>query len=360
MQKTSARTLAGKYDNFQSPAVKVFAAGRELALQEGMYLDRTEVTASVKREPDMAVLVYRVNRLFSEAVRWLEERLALGQKMEIKAGYGAEVSRIFLGYLHEVSVSDPMRDYVEYTLICLDAKGLMKRNSVFQISGEKKLQQILNDVLNAKGYAGLVEKKEIAALPASLNQDCVIKGETHYDWLCSLAERLDYEFFCGRGKLVFRKAQEAGGEMLELTEEYGLRAVRATVSMTGQTGSIRVNAYTRRDEKLSAVEQWPGIPGPFGQKLKQTLQELSLSFWDMDLETGEQARLRAEKAMRRAVRQCSRMEAVNIGLPELAPGICIRLADDRAESLSGSIYVEEVEHLLDERGYETVVKGIRQ
>ena len=63
--------------------------------------------------------------------------------------------------------------------------------------------------------------------------------------------------------------------------------------------------------------------------------------------------------MDRAARQCSRMEAVNIGMPEIAPGICVKFEGETAESLKGTIYVDEVRHLLDGKGYRTVFRGIR-
>ncbi len=359
MPKTSGKILAEKYNNFQNPVLKVFADGKELKLGDGMYLGSAEVISSVKVEPDMAVLTYLVERIFSESVRKFESALALGQKMEVRAGYKDTVSRIFLGYLHEISVSDSGVGYLEYTLICLDAKGLMKKNSVFVASGAKKAQQVLDELLKTGNYSGLIEKKSVTPIPANQNQDCVVAGETDYDWLCALAQYLDYEFYCGRGEFIFCRAGQKSSEELELAGEYGLLYVRLIASMDGQTGSIQVGAHNRKDEKLSASAQWPGMNGSFGGKLKQKLKGLSLSFWDMGLETGEQAKLAAEKRMARAVRKCSRMEAKNLGLPELVPGICIKITDDAAASLCGCIYVEEVEHRLDEKGYRTFVRGYR-
>lgn len=359
VQKTSGKALAEKYKNFQNPVLKVFTEGKELKLGDGMYLGSAEVVSSVKKEPDMAVLTYLVERIFSESIGQFEKVLALGQKMEVKAGYGTAVSRIFLGYLHEISVSDAGAGYLEYTLICLDVKGLMKKNSAFLASGAKKAQQVLDELLKTKNYSELLERKSVTPIPANLNQECVVGGETDYDWLCDLAKRLDYEFFCGRGEFVFRKAGQAGGEALELTGEYGLLHVKLVVSMEGQTGGVQVAAHNRQDEKLSGSAQWQGESVPFGGKLKQKLKGFSLSLWDMGAETGEQAKLAAQNRMARSVRKCARMEAQNLGLPELVPGICIKITDDAAKSLCGSIYIEEAEHCLDERGYRTIVRGYR-
>lgn len=359
MQKTSARSLAEKYKDFHNPTLKLLLDGRELALGEEAYFDSANIISSVKKEPDMAVLTYLINRAFPESIKKFEGYLALGQKMEILAGYGNEAGRIFLGYLHEVGVSDDGMGYINYTLLGLDAKGLMKKNSAFLASGVKKAQQVLDEMLKNSGYSGLLEKRTITPIPAEFNQSIMVGGETDYDWICHLAERLGYEFYCGRGEFIFRAAGQEKDEKLELSGKYGLLNVKTIVSMEQQTGGIAVGAYNRADEKLSACAQWQGASGPFVQKLRQKLSAFSLSVWDMGLETGKQAKLVAENRMGWAVRQCSRMEALHMGLPELAPGICVKIVDDAAQSLCGRIYVEEAEHQISAEGYRTYVRGSR-
>jgi len=355
VSEISGQSLAGKYEDFHDPVVKIYAAGKEITLSEGMYLESVRVDSSMGKNPDMAVLVYHVWKQPEDNISAMEGYLDVGQKMEVKAGYGNEVTRIFLGYLHEADVCDSVPEYVEYTLICLDVKGLMKKNSVFLVSGKKKLQEILNDILNTGAYGKLIEKKSVASLPSDLNQDCVIKGETHYDWLCRLAEELNYVFYCGRGELVFGSAPE--GDTLELTEEYGLKSVTSMVSMTGLTGNIQVNGYNRSDEEITASVSWKGTNADFGKNLKKLLQEYTLSYWNMELETVEQAKLTAQSLLDRATGQCRRMEAVSIGIPELVPGVRVKLTHDKVTSLSGEMSAEEVEHILDGKGYRTTVKG---
>lgn len=359
MQTLSARSLAEKYNDFHNPTLKLLMDGRELALGEEACFESARIISSVKREPDMAVLTYLVNRAFPESIKKFEDALALGEKIEIQAGYGSEAGRIFFGYLHEVGASDDGMGYIIYTLLGLDAKGLMKKNSAFLASGTKKAQQILDEMLKNSGYSNFLEKKTVTPIPAEFNQSSIVGGETDYDWICNLADRLGYEFYCGRGELIFRAAGQEKSEKLELSGKYGLLQVKTIVSMEGQTGGIVVGAYNRADEKLSARAQWQGVSGPFTQKLKQKLSAFSRSVWDMGLETGRQAELAAGNRMKQVTMQCSRMEALHMGLPELAPGICIRIVDDAAQSLCGRIYVEEAEHRISAEGYQTYVRGSR-
>lgn len=359
MGKISGKSLAEKYLDFQEPCVTVLAAGREIPAGEGIYLESTEVISTVGPQPDMAVLLYRAGRFSEQDFTMLEGYLAVGQRMEILTGYAGRESRIFLGYLHQVEAADSMQDYLEYTLICLDVKGLMKKNSVLRISGARKAQQMLSGILSLECYGAYVEKRKIETLPGELNQDCVINGETHYDWLCNLAARADYDFFCGRGELVFRKARKPGSDCLELTMEYGLLEVRGTVTMAEQTGFIQICGHNRMDEKVAGRAEWPGTPGPFADRIKQSLGGIGLCLRDPEAETGEQAAQRAKTRMDRAAGRCSRIRAVTAGIPELRPGILAEITSGDADSLSGRIYVEEVRHLLDEEGYRTVAEGVR-
>lgn len=359
MGKTSGKSLAEKYDDFLEPCVHVMTPLGEMPSGDGIYLERAEVIASVGMDPDMAIVVYQADKCSGQDLTRIEKYFDVGQKMEIKAGYGKESSRIFQGYLHQVEAEDSMQEYVEYTLVCLDVKGLMKKNSVFQTSGKKKQQQILNEILNTDCYGSLIESREIDPLPREWNQDCVIKGETHYDWLCSLASGLDYEFFCGTGKAVFRKARKAGSDVLELSLEYGLQKARRVVTLAGQTGSVQIWGYNRKDEKITGTADWPGAAGSFTGRMKQALAGSTLTFLDRELETGEEAEKRAKTLMGRLAGKCVRMEAVTLGLPELLPGICVEIAEEDAPCLTGKMYVQEVRHLVDENGYMTTAAGVK-
>lgn len=360
MGKISGKSLAGKYDNFQAPCVRVFADGKEIETGDGVFLERTEVISSVGMEPDMAVLLFRAGKRSKRDFTEAEKYWKAGQKMEVQAGYGDSVSRIFLGYLHEVEAADLLQDFVEYTLVCLDVKGMMKKNSVFRTSGNGNTQQIVNDILGSGCYGDFIEEKEVDSLPKEPAPEHMIRGETHYEWLCNLAARLNYEFFCGRGTVVFRRAQKSGGQTVELTEEYGLLEVRGSMTMAGQTGSIQVCGYNRKDERVLGTAKWSGVPGPFGGKMKQALSGCTLTLLETELETEEQAGQLAEAQMKRLAAGGSCMRAVTTGIPELQPGICAEITDGRVASLSGTVYIEEVRHLLDENGYRSDIRGARQ
>lgn len=358
-KKLNIKSLADKYKNFNDPNAKVLVSGEEIKVTDDIFLEVVEVTSCIGDDPNMAVLSYCVNNLKKDTVSTMEGYLNAGAKVEVKVGYEEELNTIFLGYLHEIKVASCKGDIVEYTLVCLDVKGLMKKISSFQISGKKKAQEMLNEILDAKEYKSLIKKQSVDTIPTDFNQDYVIKGETHYDWLCSLAQYLNYEFFCDRGELHFHSALKDKTEVLELDHIYGLKQVSSTVSMAGQFGSVQVVGYNRKDEKVSGSSQWEKASGSFTGELESALKECERVFLDRELETVQQAQKRAAAIMQHISRQCSRMKAENIGIPELCPGICVKITKDDITSLSGTIYVEEAVHRLDKNGYRTVIEGTR-
>lgn len=359
MGKKSGKSLAEKYNDFLEPCVQIITSAGEIPSGEGICLEKAEVISSVGPEPDMAIVTYRADKYAEQDFTRVEKYLDAGQRVEIKAGYGNQVSTVFLGYLHQVEMEDFLQEYVVYTLICLDVKGLMMKNNLYCTSGDRKAGQVLKDILNDGRYGDFVKGRTIETLPEKLNPDCVFAGETHYDWVCALASRMDYEFFCGGGNMVFRKARKTGGDMVELSVDYGLQRIRGSVSMAGQTGCIQIRGYNRQDKEISGKADRLGVPGPFTAKLKQSLEKHMLVYQDLELDTQEEAEKRAKALTDRMAGKCTRIEAVTIGLPELLPGICAEILHGEAPSLSGKIYVEEVCHLLDEGGYTTSVAGAR-
>ena len=69
MQKVDGCSLADGYEDFHKPVARVYADSEELAAGEGIYLESVDVSASSGREPDMAVLVYRVRLITSRRYR---------------------------------------------------------------------------------------------------------------------------------------------------------------------------------------------------------------------------------------------------------------------------------------------------
>lgn len=355
---TEAKTLAEKYKDFTNPCLQVTVKGQQICTDTECVLEQAEVLSTLDREPDMAVAVYSVRA--GRASDTIEKLLGLGEKIEFQAGYGDRLTCVFLGYLHEIQVYDCGQGLWEYTLLCLDVRGLMKKNSSFQVSGARKVQQVLTDILNTSCYKGFMQKQDVGTLPKFWNLDCVIKGETHYDWLCALADYLGYAFYCDRGELVFKELEKDKADTYALTREYGLQAVRMLATLTGQTGSIQINSYNRKDEQIAGSAKWPGVTGPFGQSAKGLLKDCGYVYWNMRLETGEQANHQARALMDRAVKGCARLEALHIGIPELRPGVYVSVNQEEKSSLSGTFYVDQTTHLWDGSGYRTVVRGARK
>lgn len=355
-KKYTAQALAEKYDNFNTPTLQV-RIGKEV-LEEGAELRflSAQIVSSVNAEPDMAVLTYRLE----EGGRLgMENKLQAGAKLEIKAGYGDQVGRIFLGYLHEVSSVLYKNRYVEYTLVGLDVKGLMKKNSGFEISKDKSGRQILEEILDNSMYDFLIEEKDVDDLPEDFLQGFVIKGETHFEWISRLAEYTGYSFYCGAGRACFKRALSSGVK-LETGFEYGVRKIRNRVTMSGQYGCIRVEGYNRRDERLCAAENWTEPEGPYTGKMTEVLQNSVRSFWNMGLEDAAQAAAWAELLMEKNIRECSEMEIVSIGVPELCPGAEVTVSGGTYPRLEGTFYAREVRHILDDKGYTVIVRGSRK
>lgn len=354
-EKYTAKALGEKYGSFNTPVLHVYIGGKELETGDKLLFLNARVISSVNKEPDMAVLTYRL----LHGAPGMEGKFQAGARLEIEAGYGDRTKRIFLGYLHEVDSVLYGNRYVEYTLAGLDVKGLMKKNSGFEIFEAKEPWRVLEDILDNGMYGFLIEEKDVDTLPESFSHGGVIKGETHFEWISSLAEYTGYSFYCGNGRACFKKALSCDAR-LETGFEYGVRKIRNRASLSGQHGCIRVEGYNRRDEKFCGTKRWRAPGGPYTGKMQEILGGSEGTFWSMGLQEPRQAAERAGILMERERLQCSEMEVVSVGLPELRPGMEVTVSGGLYPLLGGTFYVREAEHILDERGYTTVVRGSRK
>lgn len=356
-EKFTIRSLADKYKDFTSPSAAVLLDGGEIETDEGIRLEQVEVHTAVFAEPSMAILYYRVSNIGTQYTSRVESKACVGSRLEVKAGYGQSLTRIFYGYVHEVSAAWYGEEYTVYELVGLDVKGLMQLNNVFGTSSSKKTQQIVSDILNHEMYLPFLESREEEQLPACMNDICMISGESHYEWLCRLAEYLHYEFFIVNGKLFFRRAGRKAGEATELSWEFGLQQIRSFATMSSRAACIRAAGYGKKGERILGRAERKAAAGPFSGKAASLAG--SRLYLDMSLSSQEQADYRAKALMQETEDGYGGMEAVCVGIPELVPGGFIRITDRNKGSLSGVIYVEEVTHRLGADGYLTTVKGRR-
>lgn len=357
MNRFEMRQLAEEYDGFVDPSAEILVDGSILKGEDGLWLEQIKITSSVFHEPDSAMLHYLVRT--PECVKKMENLLCAGSRIEIKTGYGKSVMRVFYGYIHEISVRAGTGDIIGYTILCMDVKGLMRLNSVYGISGVKRTDRILSEILNDGMYAPFIESRKVEKLPGCMNGGCFIRGDTHYDWLCGLADFLHFSFSANNGRLYFGPAGKDGDIVTELAAGCGVGRIETCVTLSGQTGSVEVSGFNGKDEKLSALERWKAPGGPFERKLPGLLSHSSRVYSAFSISTDEQAAYRARALMRRMEEDCSKMEIEAAGIPQMQPGIFIKVKTDAINSLSGKIYVEEVTHSLGADGYSMVVKGRR-
>lgn len=352
------KKLAEKYEGFAQPNLCVLLDGTQLKTGAGIYLNKADIHLSNRTEPNLAVLGYTVRRTGDSAVSRMEKLVKLGGRVEVKLGYRQEMSRVFLGYVHEASVSASGGDSVVYELVCLDVKALMKINSLYGMPVQKKASQFLNIIFNTAAYGNFIEKKEIGAIEDAVNLNYAVTGETHFEWAARLAVLLNYEFYMSDGTLCFQKARKDSSSLIELNGEMGVIAQRSSVTMSGQTAETEVAGGRPGMERLSAVRKRKSAGGPFEQNMSKVLSGSRRRYIDDGLLTQQQAKYRAEALGETADCHYSGMELVTVGLPELAPGRFITVSNGLA-SLSGKIYVEEVVHSYGKDGYITTVKGYR-
>lgn len=352
-------SLARKYEDFVRPQMQVLLDGREMKSGNGISLNKAEITVSCHMEPNMAVLSYFVERAGGGAVSTMEKRLQAGGKVEIKTGYHNQLTLIFVGYLHEIVVTASDEGMVGYELTCLDVRGLMMNSYYYETSGIKKADQLLKEIVGRSAYSSFLSAKKLSAIDGSMNQICVLNGESDFDWIRGLVQLLHYEFFICGDTLYFRKSREDGSVLTTLSHRFGMSLVQTIVSLTGQTLGCEVTGFDRNGQKLSGKAATAASGKIFGSRLSNVLSGSRKVYVDNSLQTQTQAVYRARALMSSCEDRYCRMQILQIGLPELVPGRFLQVKEEEVPSLSGKLYVEEVVHMFGDDGYLVRLTGAR-
>lgn len=352
-----AEKLASKYDDFKMPDISVFLDGKEIKTGNDICLANAEICISCRTEPNIAVLSFTVDRINGAPA--MEKGLSLGNKAEIKLGYKNGLTAVFLGYLHEIEVTSHDEEYAEYELTCLDVKGRMMAGYIYETSGQKKEEQLLQEIIKKAPYGDLIGSKKLDSIDSSMNKICLVNGMSHYQWVSELAKRLDYEFYMAGETLYFKKSREDSTPLTELTRDYGVLEIQTRVTLAEQVGELEVTGYNRKEEILSVKVKRKNAGGPFESGIPSFLRGSDRTKLDPYIDDKSQSAYVARTMMQRIERKSSAVNVLTIGIPELVPGRFVKITDDCMSSLTGKAYIEEVTHFYGENGYLTMLKGYR-
>lgn len=201
MSKYSA--LRAQYANFTVPACKITFDGSELsgALFDGITADNSMgKTAGACRFTVHNVYEHGSGTFSSDAM----SKLKPGGQVSVSLGYGSSLTQVFTGYIDELGLRYGEED-ICLSVICLDARALMRHGSQYAAVKGKTAQKIAEELLDL--YSPLVSGKKItlSALEKEVN---ITRAGGDLDYVQSAADLRGQYFFIDCGEAYIGGAKE--------------------------------------------------------------------------------------------------------------------------------------------------------
>jgi phage protein D len=333
-------SLSKKYHGFNASTAKVEIGGIDIFADKDCTATEIVVSMSALEPRRASAASVTVTEMVS--VNKLEKIMQAGETVKISLGYGAALSQVFYGYIHDMSVSRAGKMF-SYTLMCLDVKGLMTLGGSYRLDGKKKLPAVIKEICG--NYSSFVTETKLGTIPDCL--PAVVQGVSDFEFLSKWAELLGFYFFSQSGVLYF--TGNLNGETVTLDYYDGIEEYTITSSLNGQVKEVTLVSYDDTGKQIKANVKRSSEKGTAHKKLPSVLKgnkEIVLT----SLNTQAQLNALKQGQMNIIQRNFCRISAECVGIPELVPPNILLF--------NGNWLICGGRHVFDEDGYRTYAEGI--
>ncbi|MCT4621762.1 MAG: hypothetical protein N4A62_20540 [Marinisporobacter sp.] len=346
--------LKKKYKNFTAPDC-VIKIGGSSHKDKKLKLSKIEVNLTAGLEAGGCTFEFidcydLKNGAYKD--KWMSTMLVPGKVVEVEMGY-IKKKKVFHGLI--VSVMNQFDHiYGEVIIVnCMDAKGAMMAGKARTYGGEKKLTDIVKATLNKYKANKLLKTVTVDKL-LDLKRTVIQNDETDYDFLTSIARRVNYEFFVIQDEVLFCKPRKIKKPIISFTWRKNIIAFSREVDLTNQIKEVKVIGNDELEKKE--------IVGKANKIVKTSKKGAADSYplvkkrtevvYDSAVRTVEEANALAKSILEEYAFQYVSGYGECVGIPELIPGRFIKV-DRFDKSVNGNYYVKKVRHIFDENGYYT-------
>jgi len=351
-----------KYNNFLAPEAVIKIDGKKLSDQH-IYFTSLEVDKSFDGADTFSFSISDAIDLEFEPKPEHKKLFDLGNQVEIYFGYAQsgeeELNLLFVGLITNVNWSFEEGNYLDISIEGQDYSFLLMKHhykkTIQEESISKIVQKLIDEVYKQTFKESDIEQTDVV-YHQTQNQD-----KSDYLFIKSLAEKVGYEFYVDKRKLVFKsppKDQKSsftlhyGQEILSFKPELNIGKVISKVRVIGLEFSSDNESIVGEAE----LEQKKDAFNDSNTGIKTLLRKLNSVEYEVrePVNTVEEAKQRAESLLRNFSLNYFKAKITLIGIPELIPGITISL-EGLGKRFSRDYYVEKAVHSISDQGYETTI-----
>jgi len=355
-EQYSFEKLSEKYASFKVPTYKIKIDKKELTAESNLLIK--ELTIDLTCQNEAGGCIFEVMGAFNPSERAFDKTamdtyFQLGKKVEVDIGY-IKTENVFKGYISAVTVSLG-NEMPIIRVECTDVKGIMMNNHMTEQRTEEKLDDVVSNILQNQCYKNYYDDLNIDTIETP-QRKIEIAGESDFDFLVRLANRINYEFFVCQGTVFFRKPMPLKKPVLELEYGYNLLSFEHRVSLEGQVLELEVRSSDIEKGKVISAVAKSNVQMSSGPSAKKALNKLKKVIVDSSVGSEQEAKTLAESLLKRLNDNFTTVNIECVGIPEIVPGRFIKIKK-LGEGLEGSYYILRVRHTIDSSSFSTLIEA---
>lgn len=308
--------------------------------------------------PDLCTIQFHCWDSQNLEFKWLnDDMFAVGKKIEIKGGYGSQVSTLFIGEIVGLDMDLSALNAPTFLLRALDKSHRLHRGrksrSFVQVKDSDLVRQLI-------GEAGLTHGtiEETTGVHAWVFQN----NQTNWEFLYARAHRAGFRLSVeGDGKVNFQKVTDDG--TVAVTVQWGnqLRSFRPRVSAGHQVNSVKVRGWDRQQKQtiLGESTHASGVPQigtntQGGEVASTAFGSSEMHIVDQPIYSQEEANVLAQSILDDIAGEYIEGDGLCDGNPALMPGKLIEIGNS-VPKYNGKYHVTSTTHTFTPaEGYTTL------
>ncbi|HXG31343.1 MAG TPA: hypothetical protein VNK81_06825 [Thermodesulfobacteriota bacterium] len=358
LEKISKQTL-----DFYAPRFEVEINDQKLIANISKQIESVTVEEKLDEGVSFRFTMNDEFDLATQQFRWLDHQLFReGNRVTIKMGYA---NRLFPMVVGEITSLESSFFSGETTTLTVGGQDLsydiVKRVSPERTFIDRTYGQIAGTIASQAGLLLVVDDPGRYEPVLRKSSD-----KSYYAFLEDLARKSGREFSMEGQTMYFVKPRDDRREILTLELGKDIIGFRPTFRTTGLVTEVEVRGHNPRDPntpivgRATAGSERPQEPGrrTGSQIAEERHGSVRRVITNVVVNSVEHANAIAQSELNRASDTLIEGEGECIGIPQIRPGVSIRL-ERMGKKFSGKYYVKETTHTIDSSGYRTRFKAKR-
>ena len=346
--------LESKYRNFYSPTATIKVGEIDL-LSEDVEVLSTTVDNTLEGADRFSFVVNNAFNIKERRLAWVDDLLAIGNRVEIKMGYLDKLELMLLGLITDVKIDYPSSGLPQITVSGYDYSYRMMNGRKSEALDKKKDSQVVPSIADLYGLkvGGLDDSKlELPRVEKSQESD--------FQFLTRLARYNGYEFYVFKNILFFKKPANEASPSVTLEWGKGLVSFSPEVNLSNQYKKVEVHGWDNKAKKpivgTATIKDLPvrdkkrksggELLRPVTGKREAVYRERRPVF------SQQEAKIKAIGIFKKLAEGLVKGRGESIGIPEIFIDQNIELKG-LGDQFDRVYYIESSQHSFTTSGYQT-------